>query len=39
MNIRNSILARVRIAFLLVVVFTALLVFRMVQVQIIDGQK
>ena len=39
MNIRNSILVRVRIAFLLALVFTALLVFRMIQVQIIDGKK
>lgn len=39
MNIKNSILLRVRVAFLLALVFTALLVFRIVQVQIIDGKK
>ena len=39
MNIRNSILVRVRVAFLLALIFTVLLVFRMVQVQIIDGKK
>ena len=39
MNIKNSILLRVRVAFLLALVFTALLVFRMVQVQVIDGKK
>ncbi len=39
MNIKNSILLRVRVAFLLALVFTALLVFRIVQIQFIDGKK
>ncbi len=39
MNIRNSILVRVRVAFLLALVIAGVLVFRMVQVQVIDGPK
>ncbi|MGB3779461.1 MAG: penicillin-binding protein [Tunicatimonas sp.] len=39
MNIKNSILLRVRVAFLLALLFTGLLVFRMVQLQLIDGPK
>ena len=39
MNIKNSILLRVRVAFLLALAVTALLVFRMIQVQVIDGKK
>ena len=39
MNIKNSILLRVRVAFLLALIFTGLLVFRIVQLQLIDGPK
>ena len=39
MSIRSSILVRVRVAFLLALIATGLLVYRMVQLQIIDGDR
>ena len=38
MNIKKSILVRVRVAFLLVCLFACAIVYKIVQIQFMDGQ-